>query len=122
MQVALTSNVQIYNRDNNEVNTNGNISTSQDLPIFTYPTYPYISNNDELYPLFQLNYYNINTLISQEITSIIVVERLSYNPINFYHSSYEYTGSAYVLLGPALSNEDTSYLTSNYDIAIKSKN
>jgi len=118
METALTSNIQLYNTNNSQVISNGTINTSAELPKFTNTNYPYSPNNDKTYPLFQITGYNINTLTSVNITSLYVVERMSYNPINFYASSYEYTGSAYVLFGSQLSSNNINYLTSNYDILI----
>lgn len=54
MLVALTSNIQIYNDDNKDIIPNGSTDTSSQLPVFTYPTYPFIENDNNLYPLFQL--------------------------------------------------------------------
>lgn len=67
------------------------------------------------------NSYNLS-LLGKVITLIIVIERLSYNPIIYYHLSYEYTGSAYVFTGtgPLISSSNESYLSSNYNILIKS--
>jgi len=118
METALTSNIQIYNSENNQVIVNGEINTSSELKGFTTIDYPYSVNNNRFYPLFQLNGYEISDLISAGITSIIVVERLSYNPINFYCSSYNYTGSAYVLFGGKLTEGNIAYLNVNYDILI----
>lgn len=117
MKTALTSNIQIYNKANNQP-VNKIINTSGGLPQFSNKNYPYAANNNKMYPLFQLNGYNVQEFISANITSILIVERLSYNPINFYQSSYDYTGSAYILFGSELSNANTDYLNSNYDITI----
>lgn len=125
MEIALTSNIQIYDRTvnsegktSNSVIENGTIKTSPEIPVFTEPTYPYIAEGTNTLPLFQLNYYDINTLLSMGIKTIIIVERLSYNPINFYHSSYDYTGSAYVFTSPLLTSDQIFFLESTYDITI----
>jgi hypothetical protein len=119
MQTALTSNIQIYNRVNNKVINNGTIETSAELPVLNSSNYPVNLNNNLLYPLFQLNGYNRKNLISQGISTIMCVERLSYNPINYNHSSYEYTGKSYVIFGSKIDNDIYSYLESNYNISIK---
>jgi len=116
MKCGLTSNVQIYNADNLAIIDNGLIITSPDLPAFSAPNYPYVS--EDPYPLFQINAYNIQDLINAGITQVIITERISYNPVNFYQSSNEYPGKAYFFFGEALTGPQTSYLESNYDIVI----
>jgi hypothetical protein len=116
MGCGLTSNVQIYNAQSLAIIENGLIITSPDIPSFSTPNYPYASVNP--YPLFQINAYNIADLIAEGITQVIITERISYNPVNFYQSSNEYPGKAYFFFGDALSSQQTSYLETNYDITI----
>lgn len=119
MDVALTSNVQIYNRDNNAIIYNGEIVSSSPLPLFSNPNYPYIKNDDITFPLLQINTYQVSDLIAQNITSIIIVERIEFNPINFYQSSFNYPGSTYVFFANELTMEEISFLTSQYGTNIR---
>lgn len=119
MDVGLTSNVQIYNRDNNAIIYNGEIVSSSPLPLFTNPAYPYIKNDDITYPLLQLITYEVSDLIAQNITSIIIVERIEFNPINFYQSSFDYPGSTYVFFANELTTDETNYLTTLYGSNIR---
>jgi hypothetical protein len=116
MGSGLTSNVQIYNSQDLTLIPDGLIITSPDLPAFSAPDYPYVSDNP--YPLFQINAYNIADLIASGITQVIITERISYNPVNFYQSSNEYEGKAYFFFGNALTPTQTSYLETNYGITI----
>lgn len=116
MGSGLTSNVQIYNAQNLAIIPDGLIITSPDLPAFSAPDYPYVSDNP--YPLFQINAYNIPELIASGITQVIITERISYNPVNFYQSSNEYEGKAYFFFGGMLTPMQTTFLETNYDITI----
>ena len=116
MKIALTSNIQIYNSVNYDVITNGTINTSPFIPAMSSVNYPYITRNNM--SLFYLIGVNVAQLLSIGINSIIIVERLSYNPINFYQSSNDYTGKAYILFGSELSEDNINYLKNNYDISI----
>ncbi len=116
MGSGLTSNVQTYNAQDLTLIPDGLIITSPDLPPFSAPDYPYVSENP--YALFQINAYNISDLIESGITEVILTERISYNPVNFYQSSNEYEGKAYFFFGDALTPTETTYLETNYDIAI----
>lgn len=116
MGSGLTSNVQIYDAQSLALITDGLIITSPDLPAFSSPDYPYTSDNP--YPLFQINAYNIPQLIASGITQVIITERISYNPVNFYQSSNEYEGKAYFFFGDALTPTQTTFLETNYDITI----
>ena len=116
MGSGLTSNVQIYNEQNLAIIPDGLIITSPDLPAFSAPGYPHVSVNP--YPLFQINAYNIPELIASGITQVIITERISYNPVNFYQSSNEYTGKAYFFFGNTLTPTQTSFLQTNYGITV----
>ena len=94
---GLTSNVQIYNEENLALIDNGLIVTSPDLPAFSAPGYPYVSTNP--YPLFQINAFSIPGLIASGVPEIIITERISYNPVNFYQTSNNYPGKAYFFFG-----------------------
>jgi hypothetical protein len=118
MKTGLTSNIQIYNQTDNKVIENGTILTSNDLPNFSSPTYPYTTNDLTKFPLFQLNSILISSLLQKNITSIIIVERISYNPINFYASSYLYQGVASLFYGNQLTTEMENYLQTKYNIGI----
>ncbi|MBP9841084.1 MAG: hypothetical protein KBC64_01510 [Simkaniaceae bacterium] len=117
MKAGLTSNVQIYNEENLAIIPNGLIITSPDLPPFSAPNYPYIASIDDPYPLFQINAYNIADLTESEITQVIITERISYNPVNFYQSSNEYAGKAYFFFG-TLTSDQVSYLYNTFGITI----
>ncbi len=116
MGSGLTSNVQIYNAQSLAIIPDGLIITSPDLPPFSAPDYPYVSDNP--YPLFQINAYNIADLISSGTTQVIITERISYNPVNFYQSSNDYVGKAYFFFGDTLTPTQTNFLETNYDITI----
>lgn len=116
MGSGLTSSVQIYNAQNLAIIPDGLIITSPDLPAFSAPDYPYVLDNP--YPLFQINAYNIPELIASGITQVIITERISYNPVNFYQSSNEYEGKAYFFFGDTLTPMQTTFLETNYDITI----
>lgn len=116
MQIALTSNIQIYNSTDLRPIDNGTISTSPDIPSMSSFNYPYTTTN--FLPLFYLIGINVSKILSSGVENIIIVERLSYNPINFNQSSYEYTGKAYILFGDMLNQDNSNYLKDNYDISI----
>lgn len=116
MKASLTSNIQVYNKQDLELIPNGSIATAPDLPSFSDLNYPYVS--EDKYPLFQINAYNISDLISSGITQIIIAERASYNPENFYASSYAYKGKAYYFFGNALTSEQQSYLSKTYGVQV----
>ena len=116
MGSGLTSNVQIYNEQSLALIDNGLIVTSPDLPAFSAPNYPYVSTNP--YPLFQINAFSIPDLIASGTTQIIITERISYNPVNFYQTSYNYPGKAYFFFGDTLTPTQTTYLQTNYGITV----
>jgi hypothetical protein len=116
MGSGLTSNVQTYNAQDLTLIPEGLIITAPDLPAFSAPDYPYTSVNP--YSLFQINAYHIPTLIEGGITQVIITERISYNPVNFYQSSNEYIGKAYFFFGDVLTLTQLNYLKTNYDITI----
>jgi hypothetical protein len=116
MGSGLTSNVQTYNAQNLTLIPDGLIITSPDLPAFSSPDYPYVADNP--YPLFQINAYNIADLIASGITQVIITERISYNPVNFYQSSNEYEGKAYFFFGDTLTPTQTTFLETNYGVVI----
>ncbi len=113
---GLTSNVQIYNEQTLALINNGLIVTSPDLPAFSALNYPYVSTNP--YPLFQINAFSIPELIASGTPQIIITERISYNPINFYQTSNNYPGKAYFFFGNTLTSDQTTYLESNYGITV----
>lgn len=116
MEMALTSNIQIYNSVNYEALPNGTIATSPSIPVMSSKTYPYIKNNS--LSLFSLIGLEVQNIIDQtNFTQIIIAERLSYNPINFYQSSNNYQGKSYVLFGNELTEKNTTFLSKNYDIS-----
>lgn len=85
---GIYSNIQIYNNLGLSAIPNGSYLTSPNIPVISSPTYPYIDQNDkELieYPLINKKIYIIDDLLSQGIKEIFVIERVGYNPINFYH-------------------------------------
>ena len=45
MQIALTSNIQIYNAVNYKALPSGTIATSPSIPVMNSENYPYIKNN-----------------------------------------------------------------------------
>jgi hypothetical protein len=116
MGSALTSNVQVYNNTTLALVNQGLIVTSPDLPSFSTPGYPYVASNT--YPLFQINAFNISDLIGSGATQIIITERISYNPINFYQTSYDYPGKAYFFFGNEIPTVQADYLQTNYGITI----
>lgn len=118
MQTGLTSNIQIYNSANYEAITNGSYNTSPGIPTMNTKNYPNTTNNN--LPLFYLTGIDVSQVLLTGVTSIMIVERIAYNPINFYQSSNDYTGKAYILFGPQLNNDNISYLKTNYDISISS--
>jgi len=116
MQTGLTSNIQVYNASDYDVITNGTFNTSPSIPTMNNINYPNTFNNN--LPLFYLTGLNVSQILSTGVTSIMIVERISYNPINYYQSSNDYTGKAYVLFGPQLNTDSVKYLKQNYDILI----
>ena len=98
MGVALTSNVQIYKQGSLDLINNGTILTAPDLPSMSSIHYPHRLEIDNI-PLINIASYSINSILQQNITEIIVVERLSYNLINFNQPAYSYEGSATVFIG-----------------------
>lgn len=118
MGAGLTSNVQIYNAQSLAIIDEGLITTAPDLPSFSSPGYPHGAPNP--YPTFQINSYDVSNLIANDIHRIIITERISYNPVNYYQSSNEYEGKAYFFLGDMLTGTEIMYLEDNYDITITS--
>lgn len=116
MGVGLTSNVQTYDSINLGIITNGLIITSPDLPAFSAPDYPYVADNP--YPLFQLTAYRRADLLAEGVSQIIITERISYNPVNFYQSSNDYVGKAYVFFGEHLTSPQTTTLEDTYGVTI----
>lgn len=116
MGSGLTSNVQIYNEQSLALIDNGLIVTSPDLPAFSAPDYPYVASNP--YPLFQINAFSIPDLIASGVPQIIITERISYNPVNFYQTSNDYPGKAYFFFGNTLTPDQTAYLETNYGITV----
>ena len=116
MQIALTSNIQVYNALNNKALPNGTITTSPSIPVMNNENYPYIKNNSlSLFSLIGLNVKNV--IEKTSFYQIIISERLSYNPTNFYQSSNNYQGKSFVLFGNELTEENTRILSKNYDIS-----
>ena len=116
MQIALTSNIQIYNAVNYKALPSGTIATSPSIPVMNSENYPYIKNNS--LSLFSLIGLNVQNIIDQTgFNQILIIERSSYNPINFYQSSNNYKGKSYVLFGNELTEKNVAYLTKNYDIS-----
>jgi hypothetical protein len=116
MKIGLTSNVQVYDSVTIDVIANGTIYTSPSIPAMSSKNYPNIKINNM--PLFSLTAINVPELLTTGITSIIIGERIAYEPNNYYQPPDEYTGKAYILFGPELSEDNISYLKKNYDISI----
>jgi hypothetical protein len=90
---GVNSTIQIYNNDNLNVITNGSYLTSPQIPSLNSYNYPYINHDDKCgdnikYPIINIQTFNVNTLISNNINIINISERVSYNPINFSYSDY----------------------------------
>jgi hypothetical protein len=118
LNVALSSNVQIYNSSTlANIVTGGTIITSPNLPSFTSKSYPFIKENTM--PLYSLTCYSIASILSSnKCTSIRIVERLAYSPINFNHPSNEYSGTAISFIGDQLTQEQLTYLNMVYSITL----
>ncbi len=86
--VALTSNIQIYDFSN--LKSLQTFLTSPDLPSFTHKNYPFVSKND--LPEIQVIKLNIKKHYN-DITKLLIVERICYNPISFQRPSYNYKGN-----------------------------
>ena len=84
---GLYSNIQFYNNDNLSVIPNTSYQTSPPIPAINNSNYPNPNSNDSQYPLINTSIFDINTFISQNISQILIVERIGYNPINFSHSN-----------------------------------
>jgi len=85
---GIYSNIQIYDNKDFNVIQNGSYLTSPNIPVISSSTYPYIdekSNEYLKYPLINIQTFNVNYLLSQEIKQIYIIERVGYNPINFSH-------------------------------------
>jgi hypothetical protein len=120
MQIGLSSNIQVYDLDNLKVITNGTISTSPELPSMASSLYPEIDSNYNNLSLFNLSSFNVQNLLNVGIKNVIIIERNTYNPINYYQSSNDYAGKCYILYGKDLSTDDTANLKTitNNDITI----
>lgn len=69
-------------------------------------------------PLFKITGYNVASLIAAGTEQVIVTERISYNPVNFYQSSNEYEGKAYVFYGDAFTMSQEMTLLTDYGITV----
>lgn len=120
MQIGLSSNIQVYDLDNLKVITNGTISTSPELPSMASSLYPDIDSNSNNLSLFNLSAFNVQNLLNVGVKYVIIIERNTYNPINYYQSSNDYPGKCYILYGNKLSTDDTVELKkiTNNDITI----
>lgn len=116
MGAGLTSNVQVYNSQSLAIIPDGLITTSPSIPPFSDPDYPYVVINTE--PLFKITGYNVASLIAAGTEQVIVTERISYNPVNFYQSSNEYEGKAYVFYGEAFTLSQEMTLLTDYGITV----
>lgn len=83
---GIHSNIQIYNKNNLNVIQNGSYLTSPQIPPISSKNYPFVEIND--LPTIQTIILDVNTILSTGVTSIIIIERVGYNPINFNHSDY----------------------------------
>jgi len=110
MRIGLSSNVQIYDLNNLAIITNGTISTSPSIPAMSSSLYPDININANNLSLFNLSAFNVENLITVGVKNIIIIERNEYNPINYYQSSNDYNGRAYILYGNYLSQTDITNL------------
>ena len=109
---ALTSNVQIYDKSNNSsIET---INTSPELPPISSKIYPKV--NIDNFPIFTGISLPINSLITNNIGMFNFIERLSYNPINYNHSDYNYVKTSLIFCGPQLSEDQTNFLSLNYNL------
>lgn len=98
---CLIANIQIYDAvTNDNIANNGTINLTTDLPSFINPNYPFVDNPElKRYPIINIKKLSISEIISSGTTSITIVERISYNPINFSRTSYLYVNSCQIFIG-----------------------
>lgn len=98
---CLIANIQIYDAvTNDNIANNGTINLTADIPSFTTPNYPFVSDsNVKTYPIINIKKLSISEIISSGTTSITIVERISYNPVNFNRTSYLYIDSCQIFIG-----------------------
>lgn len=98
---CLIANIQIYDAvTNDNIANNGTINLTADIPSFTTPNYPFVSDSDvKTYPIINIKKLSISEIISSGTTSITIVERISYNPVNFNRTSYLYIDSCQIFIG-----------------------
>lgn len=86
MLACLTSNVQVYDMSNRKSILT--YDTSPLLPAMSSPHYPRSCGEDSV-PVYNLNMIRVSDLLEQGINSIMIVERLGYNPVNFNYTQYD---------------------------------
>lgn len=137
MQAALTSNIQIYDSDENShscINFPGGtqalISTAADLPNFSVENYPHSDSDDPTdggeYPLFGLYavpieaLINANTVEGSSLQGIKVVERFSYNPVTLNYTQYSLCHTSKAYIGPQINDDVLQTLKTQFpDIDLK---
>jgi hypothetical protein len=114
---GLTSNVQIYNAITTNEIPNGSIYTAPNLPnMNSNNPYPFASALEKSrfsdYYLYSYSLVDLNA--ETQGNALIVVERISYNPVNYNHTFYNSVHAAQLFVGPALTQPQISSLQTNY--------